>query len=73
VLNSIILYYHSFKNLPWKHYNLTVYKADRNNSKDIVVTLLNVFSDLMRQQEELKRLDEMKNEHMRRRQEMDLR
>lgn len=29
--------------------------------------------DLMRQQEELKRLDEMKNEHMRRRQEMDLR
>ncbi|KAL4232595.1 Paraspeckle component 1 [Mactra antiquata] len=29
--------------------------------------------DLMRQQEELKRLDEMKNEHMRRRQEMDMR
>ncbi|XP_052239072.1 non-POU domain-containing octamer-binding protein-like isoform X5 [Dreissena polymorpha] len=29
--------------------------------------------DLMRQQEELKRLDEMKNEHMRRRQESDMR
>lgn len=29
--------------------------------------------DLLRQQEELKRLDEMKNEHMRRRQEMDIR
>ena len=27
----------------------------------------------MRQQEELKRLDEMKSEHMRRRQEMDMR
>ena len=30
-------------------------------------------TDLMRQQEELKRLEEMKNEQIRRRQEMDMR
>jgi len=32
-----------------------------------------LYSDLLRQQEELKRLDELKNEHMRRRQELDIR
>ena len=40
----------------------------------VKIRLLSCFyTDLLRQQEELKRLEEMKNEQIRRRQEMDLR